>query len=128
MNDAIQLTLAQTVVAACAAVILVPDAALDEAGHIKLLSMTDGAHSKHEFYALAQMALMQFEDGELTPQRLDGTLDVQRAEESHELAGGLCIYRGQAGELGVVVTTGGNVRRYLETANRYCTRWVRLDI
>ena len=46
----------------CDTVILVDDRALEEDGFITMLSSNSGSQTKHAFYALAQMALIQFQD------------------------------------------------------------------
>jgi hypothetical protein len=44
----------------CTTVIVVPEQALIEAGHIRCLSEDQTGQSKHEFYALGQMAFIQY--------------------------------------------------------------------
>jgi hypothetical protein len=50
------------------------------------------------------------------------------AEAVEELLSGMIIYRDAKGEFHVLMHESLNRKKMLETANRYCTRWVRLDI
>lgn len=112
----------------CKALILVPQRALAEPGHIRCLSAGQTGQSKHEFHALGQMALMQYEDGELTVQQVAGSLSVTAGQEAYALSHGVVVCRLISDGLAVLSNTDGPVRKYLEAANRFCTRWVRLDI
>ncbi|MCP4344590.1 MAG: hypothetical protein GY795_03565 [Desulfobacterales bacterium] len=112
----------------CMAVILVPEIALTEPGHIRTFAANQTAQSKHEFYALGQMALIQFEDGELMPRQITDPVDVKADEETVRIDAGIVICRTLSGELAVISNTDNRPRKYLETANRFCTRWIRLDI
>ena len=58
--------------AACTVVIVVPEKALTSAGHIRTLTADQSSERKHEFHALAQTALVQFEDRDLEPITVDG--------------------------------------------------------
>ena len=112
----------------CSVLILVPEKALAEAGHIRCLAESQTGQSKHEFHALGQMALIQHEDGELPVRQVAGTLVIDTDDETIELAEGLAICRRRSGALAIVSNAGRSARKYLEAANRFCTRWVRLDI
>jgi hypothetical protein len=115
-------------IAHCSAVIIVPDTALAQAGHIQCIASGQTGQSKHEFHALSQMALMQVEDHELSPTTIQGKLRIITEDNTVELKNGLLICRLTAGELAVCQNTDRPVRKYLEAAHRFCTRWVRLDI
>jgi len=112
----------------CTAVIVVPEQALIEAGHICCLSENQTGQSKHEFHALGQMALIQYEDGELSAQQVDGPLCVTAKDETVDMNNGIVVCRLRSGALTILSNADRPVRKYLETANRFCTRWVRLDI
>ncbi|MCP4745997.1 MAG: hypothetical protein GY874_07625 [Desulfobacteraceae bacterium] len=112
----------------CACVIIVPEPALTEPGHIRCKAREQTGQSKHEFHALGQMALYQYEDGDYTPGQINGKLQIVKAGESMILEKGMVICRTAAGNLTVLSNSSGNPRKLLEAANRYCTRWVRLDI
>ncbi|SHO46628.1 hypothetical protein [Desulfopila aestuarii] len=108
--------------------ILVPEIALSEPGYIKTMTASMEAYSKHEFFAMAQMAYFQYQDEELSIMNVDGPIRLQQAETVEEIACGMVIYRDAGGELHVVLHNSLNPKKMLEATNRYCTRWVRLDI
>lgn len=110
------------------AVILVPQQALIEAGFMRLLAADQTGQSKHTFQALAQTALLRFEDRELTPTSVTGTLRVSHGDQTLDLVQGVLIVRLSTGDVGVLTNCGQPIRRYLEAAHRYCTRWIRLDL
>ncbi|WP_163340108.1 hypothetical protein [Desulfopila sp. IMCC35008] len=112
----------------CVSVILVPDIALNEPGYIKTFTAQSGSHSKHEFQAMAQMAYYQYQDDELDLVTADGEIQVFYQETVEEIASGMVIYRDKEGEFHVVIHDSLNKKKMLEATNRYCTRWVRLDI
>ena len=112
----------------CTSVILVPEIAISEPGYIKTMTVRADAHSKHEYFAMAQMAYFQYQDDELTIVPVRGPLQVKMAETVEELLSGMVIYRDAKGEFHVLMHEALNRKKMLETANRYCTRWVRLDI
>lgn len=112
----------------CATLIAVPAIALTEAGHIRCLSRDQTGQSKHEFHALGQMALYQFDDGDLRCEQVAGRLTVCADGDCFDLADGLLIVRTLDGALSVVGHPDRPVRKLLEAAHRFCTRWVRLDL
>ena len=112
----------------CSSVIVVPERALDEGGFIRTLTAGDPAHAKHEFHAMAQMAMYQFEDGELEMTEVLGPVTITWKNEVENLTAGMVIYRDGGGNFHILAHKGQNVKKLLEAANRFCTRWVRLDI
>jgi hypothetical protein len=112
----------------CSVVILVPEIAISEAGHIKAYSCNSGAQTKHEFYAVAQMALIQFQDEELDATTVNGPIRLKWMDEACETSSGMAICRTLSGELEVLAHTNQPWRKLLEAAHRFCTRWIRLDI
>lgn len=108
--------------------ILVPEIALTEPGYIKTMTVSMEAHSKHEFFAMAQMAYFQFQDDELSIKRVNGPIRLNLSETIEEIACGMVICRDSNGELHVILHEQLNAKKMLEATNRYCTRWVRLDI
>jgi hypothetical protein len=112
----------------CESVILVPEIALQEAGYIKMFSVKDSGHAKHEYHALTQMAYFQFQDDELEITEIDFPLKITCGTEVHEMESGMVLYRGIDGSFHVLVHVFQNRKKLLEAAYRYCTRWVRLDI
>ena len=112
----------------CTTVIMVPEKALEEAGYIQMLSEKHDSASKHEFHAMAQMAYYQYQDDELDTETVNGELSVRSSEKTDVLNKGVLICRSKEGGLSVVAGDGLKVKKFLEAAHRFCTRWVRLDI
>ena len=112
----------------CSTVILVPDIALSEAGHIKLLSCNLSPQAKHEFHALAQMAFFRFQDEELEINMATEPIILEWDGENTEVSSGMVICRNLSGGLEVFCHSGEPPRKLLEAALRFCTRWIRLDI
>jgi hypothetical protein len=127
-EESIQIRFDSKKVTDCSSAIIVPEKAIDEAGYIRTLTCNANAHSKHEFHALAQMAYYQVQDGETRILEAEGPITVESAGQVEELQGGMVIYRDLTGNLHILAHTGQNMKKLLETANRFCTRWVRLDI
>lgn len=126
--DHITITCGEISIVDCSCVIIVPEKALEEPGYIKGLTVNKGAHDKHEFQALAQMAYFQHQDDELELMEMQAPCSVLESAEKQEMTDGMVIYRLQDGSIGAAVSQGLNTRKLLEAANRFCTRWVRLDI
>jgi hypothetical protein len=124
----IQLQAGDGAALSCRTVILVPDIALSEAGHIKMLSVNTGPQTKHEFHALAQTALIRFQDKELTVTSVSGPLCVKAAEETECVDAGMAIARDTDGQLYVWAHPGTSNRKRLQAADRFCTRWIRMDL
>ncbi len=112
----------------CTSVVIVPEIAVREAGYIKALTGSAKSGSKHEFHALAQMAYFQYQDDELEAEPLEGICHIVQENSVETLESGLLIYRNEAGEIHIASHGNVNCKKLLEAANRYCTRWVRLDI
>lgn len=112
----------------CISAILVPEKALTEPGYIKTVTAKADAHSKHEFHAMAQMAYYQYQDDELNIVDVAGSIKVTASDIVDELQTGMVIYRDALGEFHVLIHNSLNKKKMLEATNRYCTRWVRLDI
>jgi LAS superfamily LD-carboxypeptidase LdcB len=107
---------------------VVPAKALEEAGRIRLIAVDQTGQSKHEFHALSQTARMQYEDGDLLPIQLDQPIRIGTDEEDLLVEEGLVIIRKENGEIVLLSNAPEPVRKYLEAAHRFCTRWVRLDL
>jgi hypothetical protein len=110
------------------AVIMVPQKALTEAGFIRTVASNQSTQSKHEFHALAQTALMLFEDRELIPTSVDGVIEVTTDDQTLALDSGLLVGRLVTGDIVALSNADQSARKYLEAAHRFCTRWIRLDI
>ncbi len=117
-----------TEVTDCNSAIIVPERAVNEAGYIKTLTENSGAHSKHEFQAMAQTVYYRYQDEEVEVTPITGPLTVSWGRDIETLEAGAVIYRDTGGEFHVLAHTHLNVKKLLEAANRFCTRWVRLDI
>ena len=126
MNILVELSSEEQI--SCRAVIVIPEIALVDATYIRSFSTASSVRSKHEFYTLAQIALIQFDDDEITPQKVTGELRITAGEEKFVLESGMLICRLESDGYLIFTNTDKSPRKYLETANRYCTRWVRLDI
>jgi hypothetical protein len=113
---------------ACSAVIAVPEAALSEPGHIRTASVSPAGQNKHELHAMAQMAFIQFDDGELDARSFPTPLVVDIDGNRMQIDNGVVIGRLLSGEIIILSNTRQGLRSFLETAHRYCTRWIRLDI
>ena len=118
----------EMVVQECASVIIVPAIAVREAGYIKLLTTAREANAKHEFFALAQMALFHYQDEESQAELFTSPLTIRHDQDEHCLERGLLICREHNGHLRLLAHQEMNAKKLLEAANRFCTRWVRLDI
>ncbi len=127
-NDFISITCENAEINDCTSVIMVPEIALNEPGYIKTLTAKPEANSKHEFHAMAQMAYYQYQDDELDIASAKGPFHVVCGNEAEEMDSGMLIYRDSGGEFHVLIHEDLNKKKMLEATNRYCTRWVRLDI
>ena len=128
MDKSISITSDDTNLTDCVSVIVVPEIALKEAGYIKMFTVKDEAHAKHEYHAMAQMAYFQYQDEDLEIQELKSPISIVCGEENIELSDGMIICRVRTGEFYVLIHAMQNRKKILEAAYRYCTRWVRLDI
>ena len=128
MSTTITIQFSTTKITDCESVIIVPEIALQEAGYIKTFTVKNSAHAKHEYHALAQMVYFQFQDDELEIVEIDSPLKKACGTEVSEIEGGMVVYREMGGSFHVLVHVLQNKKKLLETAYRYCTRWIRLDI
>ncbi len=128
MSTTITIQFSTTKITDCESVIIVPEIALQEAGYIKTFTVKNSAHAKHEYHALAQMVYFQFQDDELEIVEIDSPLKIACGTEVSEIEGGMVVYREMGGSFHVLVHVLQNKKKLLETAYRYCTRWIRLDI
>jgi hypothetical protein len=126
--DRISIGFDETLVVDCQCVLIVPERALVEGGYIKKFSTRAGAHDKHEFHALAQMAYYQAEDAELVPRIMVGSCKITMGDEHEELTSGLVIWREKDGAIDAAVHQWLAAGKLLAAAHRFCTRWIRLDI
>ena len=111
----------------CVCLLIVPDRALAEPGYIQW-QHSSGTINKHEFQALAQTAYYQFQDDELDCTFALEKILVHGLEDWDRLDDGMILFRDSGGAIRMLAHHGAPVAKLLETANRFCTRWVRLDI
>jgi hypothetical protein len=112
----------------CLAVVLVPDIALSELGHVRTISVNIGTQAKHEFYALAETAYMQSQDDEIDLTPVGSPIEVTVGHETFQIAAGLVLCRRVSGGIEAFVHSDQSHQKLLDAAHRYCTRWIRLDI
>lgn len=127
-EDAITIRFEDGTVTACRRAIIIPESAIIEAGYIKTLTAHSTTHSKHEFHAIAQMALFQFQEGELEFEAFDGPLTIQWKSEVETIAAGVVVLLDSQGDLHLIGNSGQQAKKLLQLAHRFCTRWIRLDI
>lgn len=128
MSDQIKIQCGEAESRDCVSAILVPEQAVSEPGYIKTMTAGEQAHSKHEFHAMAQMAYYQYQDDELDIIAVNAPVIVSKGDTVETIESGMVIYRDADGEFHVLIHDILNRKKMLETTNRYCTRWVRLDI
>lgn len=113
---------------ACQAVIVVPEQAVAEPGYIRVLTEGGGRPDKHAVQALAQTACYRYQDDELEVAELTDICRISGPNGVEEVRAGMIIYREISGNIRAAAHQDLDIRKLLETAHRYCTRWVRLDI
>ncbi|MCG6930820.1 MAG: hypothetical protein LJE64_09720 [Desulfofustis sp.] len=111
----------------CVCLLIVPQRAIHEPGYIRGLHAS-GVTNKHEFQALAQTAYYQYQDGELECFPVSEPIEIIGPGGSERLDAGLVLYRDTDGAIRGIVHESVSLKRLLESAHRFCTRWVRLDI
>ena len=112
----------------CSSAIIIPQRAITEPGYIGTMTINDDAHSKHEFHAMAQIALSRFEDGELDVEAVHGPLTVGWKNEVETITAGLVVFLDSQGNFHLIAHPGQDAKKLLQAAHRFFTRWVRLDI
>ena len=127
-EDSITVRFEDDTVTECSSAIIIPERAMIEAGYIRTLTTNSTTHSKHEFHAIAQIALSRFQDGELELKAVYGPLTIQWKNEIERITAGVVVLLDSQGKLHLIGNSGQNVNKLLQSAHRFCTRWVRLDI
>ena len=113
--------------AECDCLLIIPERAIEEHGYIKAMQRS-ATGNKHEFQALAQTGYYQFQDDELDYCETVGRIKVVTGMERESLEDGMVLFRDTGGLIKAVVHKSAPAKKLLEAANRFCTRWVRLDI
>jgi len=110
-------------------VILAPAASAETQSFVRRLIPGAPDTAKQVAYTLAQSAVIQLEDGELTVTTLapGATLTVRRGAQVIESTDGLVIAWTAAG-VRVYAHADTTVKRLLKIVHRECTRWIRLDV
>ena len=127
-EDSIIIRFEDDTVIECSSAIIIPERAIIEAGHIRTMTKNSTAHSKHTFHAITQIALSRFQDGELEVEAVYGPLTIQWKNEIETMTAGVVVLLDSQGKLHLIGNSGQNVNKLLQSAHRFCTRWVRLDI
>jgi len=112
----------------CSSAIIIPERAITEAGYIRTMTTNAAPHSKHEFHAMAQIALSRFEDRELGIQTIHGPLTVEWKNEVETITAGLVVVLDLQGNLHLIAYSDQDAKKLLQAAHRFFTRWIRLDI
>jgi hypothetical protein len=112
---------------ACDCLLIIPQRAIDEHGYIKAMHHS-ATGNKHEFQALAQTGYYQYQDDELDCCSTAGTIEVIHGTEKESIEDGMVLFRDAGGGIRAVAHESAPAKKLLEAANRWCTRWVRLDI
>ena len=113
--------------AECDCLLIIPERAIEEHGFIKARQCS-ATGNKHEFQALAQTGYYQFQDNELDYCETEGSIEMVHGTERESLEDGMVLFRDTGGAIRAVVHRTARPKKLLEAANRFCTRWVRLDI
>ena len=111
----------------CDCLLIIPQRAVEEHGYIKAMHHS-ATGNKHEFQALAQTGYYQYQDDELDCCEAAGSIEVVRGTEQESLEDGMVLFREAGGTIRAVMHRSAPAKKLLEAANRWCTRWVRLDI
>ncbi len=111
----------------CDCLLIIPQRAIEEHGYIKAMQRSVTGN-KHEFQALAQTGYYQYQDDELDYCETLGAIEVVHGTERESLEDGMVLFRDAGGSIQAVAHKSAPVKKLLEAAHRWCTRWVRLDI
>ncbi len=109
-------------------VVLIPEIAIIEGGYIRTYSLLSGGQAKHEYHAMTQMTYFQYQDDEIEVIEIDEVVIIHAGEDEEKMGGGAVIYKDLMGGIHILVHKQLNIKKLLEAAYRYTTRWVRLDI
>ncbi len=112
----------------CESVIIVPAKALEEHGYMQTITEDTSGFAKHQFHAMAQTAYFQYQDDEIEIEQVTKNIVIRKNEETWEIEEGVCLCRSRDNTLSAYATGDVNIKKMLEAAYRFCTRWVRLDI
>ena len=97
---------------------------------IRMWSDTPGQQKKHILYALAQRALLEWEDHELGEaiHPKDSVISAEYGNRKISFTAGAVLYMAEGNRIGLHIHTGLNTGGLLRAFHRYATRMIRLDI
>ncbi len=104
--------------------------AVSQQGLIRMWATAGGEQEKHILYALAQRALLEFEDGELDMiQYPPGTILIADYDDLKvSFPEGAVLFVAEGHRTGLHIHEGINVVAMLRAFHRYATRMIRLDV
>lgn len=112
----------------CVNVLVVPKEAIEEPGKIYSPQTSMGSQEKHALYALVQTLYYQYQDNEISPDIVCSSCEIVAHDYNKIIEDGMILFRADDGKMGLLAFETSKVSKLLETANRFCTRWIRLDI
>src|SRR3989339_391424 len=101
----------------------VPADAEDEPGRMILRCSATPTQRKHVLYALTMAAYVRVEDKEMDVIEVVEPLRLISEEGKTEIVRGLVVWLDPRGGTKLAAHAGVDVRRLINAAYRYCTRW-----
>jgi hypothetical protein len=107
-----------------------PRDATSQQGLIRMWSDAGGQQEKNILYTLAQRALLEMEDRDLSIDRYaSGTIiEATYGDLEVSMPEGAVLFLAEGNRVGLHVHEGINVLRMLTAFHRYATRMIRLDV
>ncbi len=112
----------------CLIGLIVSKSSRDGEYDITLLNCSSDKQQKHNLHSLSQIALYQFEDQEIDVHPVNGPCRIIGETFSYEVAEALILVQGNDNRIAIYAHPAVSVKKALDNAYRYCTRWIRLDI
>ncbi len=106
-----------------------PSGAEENTGKM-ILWTTDSAHQrKHTLFSLMQTVQIRHEDKDLDIETFSGgPFILSFGEESTEVEHGVVVSTDESGAIHLYAHEDADIRSLIRAANKYCTRWIRLDV
>ena len=125
----IHVTHADSHLSAGGSAIGLPSGAEENTGKM-ILWTTDSAHQrKHTLFSLMQTVQIRYEDGDLDIETFPGgPFILSFGNESAEVERGLVVCTDEKGGIHLYAHEDVDIRSLIRAANKYCTRWIRLDV
>lgn len=95
---------------------------------IILLNCSTDKQQKHKLHSLSQIALYQFEDNEIEVNQIKGCCTISGTGFDYQVTEALLLLQDNNNHISLYAHPTVAVKKYLDQAYRYCTRWIRLDI